>query len=104
MLKRNRLLQEKWYDIFIDRIHLLIPKALPSHTKPLKEGDVVVFVFQVGVITKQISRSTFEIQYCNRAEGSKKFLRQDARHIALVYSVDEIPPTSTKSFQTDATQ
>jgi hypothetical protein len=115
MLDRNRLLQEKWYDIFIDRIHLLVPKALPSHSHPLNEGDVVVFVFQdagtpkmwvwrLGVITRQISRSTYEIQYYNRAGGSKRLLRRDARHIALVCSLDEIPPTSTKFFQTDATQ
>jgi hypothetical protein len=30
MLERNRLLQEKWYDIFINRIHLHIPPKASS--------------------------------------------------------------------------
>jgi hypothetical protein len=37
MLERNRLLTEKWYQLFIDRIPLLIPKPErptdpPTHT------------------------------------------------------------------------
>jgi len=109
MLDRNKLLQEKWYEIFVQRIHLLVPQALPSNSRSLQSGDVVLFVFQdggfpkmwvwkLGVITQQISRSTFEIRYSNQAGGPTKLIQRDARHISLIYGIDEISPTSAQFF------
>ena len=110
MLDRNRKLQERWYAIFIERIHLLIPRPVTSNLRTLCSGDVVLFVFQdsvvasksgwrLGIIVRQISRSTFEIRYSNLIGGRPKLIQRDARHISLIYGVDEIPPTSQYFFK-----
>jgi hypothetical protein len=111
LLDRNRLLSERWYDIFVKRIHLLIPSPHVSKLRALQIDDVVLFVFldagvskmwvwRLGVITRQVSRSTFEVRYSVTQGGRPKLIERDARHISLVYGVDEIPPTSPQFFET----
>ena len=46
-LERNRLCQEKWYELFIDCIHLLVPKAERRDAIVLQPDDVVLFVFKM---------------------------------------------------------
>jgi hypothetical protein len=110
LLERNRLIQERWYEIFISRIHLLIPSPTTSNLRRLKVGDVVLFVFldsgipklwewRLGVIEEQVSRGTYEIRYSNRGGGHTKLIRRDARHISLIYDTNEIPPSSPLFFK-----
>jgi hypothetical protein len=109
-LERNRLLQEKWYSIFSERIHLLVPKAREVHARTLQVDDVVLFVFQdagipkmwvwrLGVIVRQVSRSTFEIRYINQPGGMPRLIQRDARHSSLIHAVDELPPMSSRFFE-----
>lgn len=109
LLDRNRLLSERWYDIFVKRIHLLIPRPVVSDRRSLQAGDVVLFVFldagvskmwvwRLGVVVRQVSRSTFEIRYSVTLGGRPKLIERDLRHISLVYGVDEISPMSSKFF------
>jgi hypothetical protein len=106
-LERNRLCQERWYELFIERIHLLIPKAERQETVVLQPDDVVLFVFQdagiprmwiwrLGVIVRQVSRSTYEIRYISVPGGPPRLILRDARHICLVHGSDEIPPMSAR--------
>jgi hypothetical protein len=110
LLDRNRLIQERWYEIFVSRIHLLIPRPATANLRTLQAGDVVLFVFQdsgfpklwewrLGIIEKQVSRGTYEIRYSNRGGGLTKLIRRDARHISLIYAENEIPPTSVDFFK-----
>jgi hypothetical protein len=107
MLERNRLLTEKWYQLFIDRIPLLIPKPERPTDSPLTPGDVVLFVFQdpgtpklwtwkLGVIETQKSRSTYEIRYVLHPGGKCKYICRDLRHISVVHREGELPPMSWK--------
>jgi hypothetical protein len=106
-LERNRLCQERWYELFSERIHLLIPKAERRETVTLQPDDVVLFVFQdagmprmwvwrLGVIVRQVSRSTYEIRYVSAPGSPPRLILRDARHISLVHKSDEIPPMSTR--------
>ena len=106
-LERNRLCQEKWYELFIDRIHLLVPKAERRDAIVLKPDDVVLFVFQdagmhrmwvrrLGVVVRQVSRTTYEIWYISVPGGPPRLIMRDALHICLVHKTDEIPPMSTR--------
>jgi hypothetical protein len=110
MLDRNRLLTERWYQLFIERIHLFIPGPKSGEYRTLAEGDVVLFVFQdagtpkmwvwrLGVVNRQVSRSTYEIRYSNQQGGRPKLIERDARHISLIYGEGEIPPTSRLFFK-----
>jgi hypothetical protein len=72
--------------------------------------DVVLFVFQdagipkmwvwrLGVIVRQVSRSTFEIRYINQPGGMPRLIQRDARHISLIHAVDKLPPMSSRFFE-----
>jgi len=63
-LERNRLIAARWYEIFIQRIHLLIPAPSEGRSRQPREGDVVLFLFadpnfkklcvwKLGIIEKQ---------------------------------------------------
>jgi hypothetical protein len=106
-LERNRLVQEKWYELFVSRIQLLVPKAEKHDTIALQPDDVVLFVFQdaalrkmwvwrLGVIVRPVSRSTFEIRYISQPGSPPRLILRDARHISLIHKSDEIPPMSVK--------
>jgi len=106
-LERNRLIQERWYDLFVQRIHLLIPKAERVDTDTLQPDDVVLFVFQdpgipkmwvwrLGIIVSQVSRSTYEIRYVSQVGSPPRTIMRDARHILLIHKADEIPPMSSR--------
>jgi hypothetical protein len=107
MLERNRLLTERWYSLFVDRIPLLIPKPEKPTGLTLNPGDVVLFVFQdpgipkmwswkLGLIETQRSRSTYEIRYVLNPGGPPKFICRDVRHICVISQIDEIPPMSVR--------
>ena len=109
LLERSRLLQERWYALFIDRIHLLVPGPAKPLQRVLSPGDVVVFIFKdaaipkletwrLGVITRQVSRSTFEIRYSSES-GKPRLIQRSARQISLIYGENEIPPTSLLFFE-----
>jgi hypothetical protein len=106
-LERNRLVQEKWYELFVPRIQLLVPRAERCEAMVLQPDDVVLFVFQdaalrkmwvwrLGVIVRQVSRSTYEIRYISQPGSPPRLIQRDARHISLIHQSDEIPPMSSK--------
>jgi len=109
LLDRSRLLQERWYTLFIARVHLLVPGPAKPTQRVLQAGDVVVFIFKdaaipkletwrLGVVNRQVSRSTFEIRYSSES-GKQRLICRSARQITLVYGDKEIPPTSLAFFE-----
>jgi hypothetical protein len=92
-LERNRLIQDKWYTIFSERIHVLVPKAREIHARTR------MWVWRLGVIVRQVSRSTYEIRYVSQPGGMPRLMLRDARHICLIHAVDEIPPMSSRFFE-----
>ena len=106
-LERNRLVQAQWYELFIQRIHLLIPKAARLDAVVLQPDDMVLFVSQdpgipkmwvwrLGVFVRRVSRSTYEIRYVSQAGSPPRLIMRDACHICLVHKSDEIPPMSSR--------
>jgi len=109
LLERSRLLQERWYELFLERVHLLVPGPALASQRVLQPGDVVLFIFKdaaipkletwrLGVIARQVSRSTFEIRYSSES-GRQKLICRSARQITLIYAENEIPPTSLAFFE-----
>jgi len=89
LLERSRLLQERWYELFLERIHLLVPGPALAQQRVLQPRDVVLFVFKdaaipkletwrLGVIARQVSRSTFEIRYSSES-GRQKLICRSAQ-------------------------
>lgn len=52
LLDRNRLIHETWYKIFISRIHNLMPQPKWFKTDTINIGDIVLFLYEDGVIKK----------------------------------------------------
>ena len=107
MLERNRELSDKWYELFIERIHHLVPQASQQNARDVQVGDVVLFTFldagthkmwewRLGVITARVSRSTVEIRYVSTLGSPPRKIMRDLRHVSLIHGIDEISPMSTK--------
>lgn len=105
MLERNRALAEKWYELFVDRIPLLVPVAKKMDGREILVDDVVLFLFQdpgtpkmwtwkLGIVTARKSRSTYEIRYVGTAGSTPRLIERSLRQICLIHGVDEIPPMS----------
>ena len=99
-LERNRLLTSKWYEIFIERLHLLIPPPAKEHDKQPEVGDVVLFVFtdpnakklwvwKLGVIEEKMSRSSYKIRYAG-PDGKLKYVQRAAGQISIIVPVNQL--------------
>ena len=55
-----------------------------------------MWVRRLGVVVRQVSRTTYEIWYISVPGGPPRLIMRDALHICLVHKTDEIPPMSTR--------
>ena len=55
-----------------------------------------MWVWRLGVIMRQVSRTTYEIRYISQPGAAPRLIMRDARHICLVHKSDEIPPMSAR--------
>jgi hypothetical protein len=103
-LERNRLLTCKWYEIFIDRIHLLIPPPQRKDSPQPEVGDVVLFLFtdpnfkklwvwKLGVIEEKVSRSSYKIRYSN-SDGTLRHVVRAAGQISIIVPAEQLTPDS----------
>jgi hypothetical protein len=110
MLARNRQIQKRWYEIFLNKLHLLIPKPEPPKGRKLQPGDGVLFVatdagskrmweWRLGVIDKVVSRSTYEVRHAATEGGPPRILLRSARDMSLILPVDELPLTHPDFFK-----
>ena len=100
-LKRNQLLTARWYEIFIKRIHLLVPAPENYQDQIPKAGDVVLFLFtdpnlrklwvwKLGVVEEQLSRSSFKIRYAGQ-NGEKRWVHRAAAQISIIAPTHQQP-------------
>ena len=103
-LERNRMLTATWYEMFIERIHLLIPPPAKENDRQPELGDVVLFVHQdpnvkklwtwkLGVIEEKISRSSYRIHYITTETGEPRHVVRAVAQISIIVPVDELPPS-----------
>ena len=99
-LERNRLISARWYEIFIKRLHLLIPPPIEGKSRQPMAGDVVLFVFtdpnlkklwvwKLGIVVEQVSRSTYKIRYSG-PDGEKMFVVRAVAQISIILPVGEL--------------
>jgi hypothetical protein len=112
ILEKNRRIQETWYGIFKDRVLLMLPKSDKVSDRPVRIGDVVIFVFddnrnqelwewRLGVIERLVSRTTVEIRYVTRPGGERRLINRSVRNLSVVLPSDELPPSSPDFFKTE---
>jgi hypothetical protein len=101
-LQRNRLIFQKWYTIFLDRVPLLVPSVRKEDSREIKVGDVVLFVFQdsnipgmetwkLALVKNIISPRTVVLEYVN-AGGGRRTVESSIRQLSLILGVDELGP------------
>ena len=99
-LRRNRLITAKWYELFIERISLLVPPPKVEHDRQPELGDVVLFVHQdpnykklwtwkLGLIVEKVSRTTYKIRYSVGGDITR-FLEQAVGQISIIVPVDQV--------------
>ena len=109
MLERNRKIQEAWYEIFKDRVHLLVPKSVKVDDRQVLVDDVVLFVFddgnvpklwewRLGIVTEVISRTTVVIRYVTKPGGRPRLINRSVRQVSVIVPVDQLPPTHSEFF------
>jgi hypothetical protein len=109
-LERNQLIQAKWYQIFKERVLLMVPAPQKSSDRPPQVGDVVLFLYtdagtpkswewKLGIIQNQLSRTRFEISYCSGKGNPLRTIERAASQIAIVLPSNELPPTHPDFFK-----
>jgi hypothetical protein len=111
LLERNRRIQERWYEIFKERVLLMVPRPVKLKDREVQIGDVAMFVFddagspnmwewRLGVVERRISRTTVEIRYVTRPGGDRRLIKRSVRDMSIVVPSDEVPPMSPEFFKT----
>ena len=101
-LERNRMLTSKWYEIFIERLSLLIPPPEKKHDQQPIVGDVVLFLFtdpnlkklwvwKLGVIEEKLSRSSYKIRYSS-PDGTRRYVQRAVGQISIIVSINDLCP------------
>ena len=101
-LERNRLLMTKWYEIFIQRLTLLIPPPENKSDQQPVVGDVVLFLFtdpnlkklwiwKLGVVEEKLSRSSYKIRYSG-SDGVRRYVQRAVGQISIIIPVEKLPP------------
>ena len=100
-LERNRLLTQRWYEIFIKRLSLLIPPPERKTDAQPQVGDVVLFLFtdpnfkklwiwKIGLVEEQLSRSTYKIRYSS-PDGERRYVERAARQLSIIVPANQPP-------------
>ena len=101
MLLRNQTIYARWYQIFLDRIHLLVPSPEHIDSRQPEVGDVCLFVHQdpnyyklwtwrLGLIHEKLSRSTYSIKYFMCRAGNIRYLTRSVKQISIIVPVDQL--------------
>jgi hypothetical protein len=109
-LDRSNEIFSAWYRIYLDRLHLLIPKSEKIEDRKVKIGDVVLFVFQdaaipklgvwkLGRVVELVSTHSVKIMY-TLAGGPKKYLVRSIRQLTVIVGIEEF---NSKTEQGSAT-
>ena len=110
LLETCRKVQNLWYQLFIDRVHFLIPKPEKwSKTDPIEPDDIVVFVLKDANLPKlykwslgrvlRASKRSLQIEYVATGGKGKLFVTRSPRQVSKVFSPDELPINTAKYFE-----
>jgi hypothetical protein len=113
-LERNRILTSKWYEIFIQRLSLLVPPPEKKHDQQPIVGDVVLFLFtdpnlkklwvwKLGVIEEKMSRSSYRIRYSS-PDGTRRYVQRAVGQISIIVSVNDLSSESPKMMLPETTK
>jgi hypothetical protein len=103
-LDRSNEIFTAWYKIYLDRLHLLIPKSERFEDRKIQAGDIVLFVFQdaaipklgvwkLGRVIEPLSAHSVKILY-TLAGGPKKYLVRSICQLTVIVGVEELHPSS----------
>jgi hypothetical protein len=116
-LDRSNDIFAAWYKIYLDRLHLLVPKSEKIEDRKVQEGDIVLFIFQdaaipklgiwkLGRVIEILSPHSVKIMY-TLAGGPKKYLARSIRQLTVIVGVEELRPSggeeTSPSAQPDST-
>ena len=108
-LERNRLVTQKWYEIFIQWLSLLSPPPEHKTNRIPQVSDVVLFLFtdpnfkqlwiwKLGVVDGKVSRSTFKIRYSG-PDGVRRHVERATKQISIIVPANQLPPpTFSRAF------
>jgi hypothetical protein len=102
-LDRSNDIFTAWYKIYLDRLHLLIPKPERIDDRKIQTGDIVLFVFQdaaipklgvwkLGRVVELLTAHSVKILY-TLAGGPKKYLVRSIRQLTVIVGVEELHPS-----------
>jgi hypothetical protein len=115
ILDRNRQIQQSWYQLFMDQIHLLTlkpPKWETTGRLPV-EGDIVLFVlndsgygkkektWKLGKVVRAL-KTKVDIQFYSMGKGRVKktsTLQRNPREVSILFSSEELFVNSKEYFQ-----
>ena len=111
LLKRNEEIQKFWYQMFLDKLHYLIPRPSKwTKTEDIKVGDIVVFTYsetpgskkdnwKLGKVIKKPRPNSVEIQYptnlYEKGVPKMKTLQRSPRDCSIIVAADEIAMNSS---------
>jgi hypothetical protein len=106
-LERNNEIFAVWYKIYLDRLHLLVPRSEIIKDRKVQVGDIVLFIFQDAMIPKLnvwklarvveiVSAHSVKLQY-SLAGGPKKYVLRSIRQLAIIVAVEELLPDSERA-------
>jgi hypothetical protein len=99
-LERNQLLTSRWYELFIERLSLLIPPPSKENDRQPVVGDVVLFLYtdpnfkklwiwKLGVIEESMTRSSYKIRYSG-PKGERRYVQRAVGQISIIVPVDQL--------------
>ena len=113
LLEASRKCQTVWYQLFLDRLHYLIPKpAKWSQTDSVCVGDICVFVFKDSSIEKnwtwslgrvvEASKRKLSIDYFPRGKKTPGVVERNPRQVSVIHSASDLPVNTLEYFQKHA--
>ena len=105
LLQRNNAILKVWYQMFISRLHHLIPRPNKwLKDDSVKEGDIVIFVYndnpamdrdvwKLGRVEAVLKPSKIQIKFVggyNKDKPKFKTLTRSPRDICIVQAADEL--------------
>ena len=109
LLERNQLIQETWYNIFISKIHYLIPQPKWHRTSDIEVEDIVLFLFEDGLASKLNTwrigkvvgkeKSKLLISYKNNITSDEKVVKRNPRHVSKIFSSKELGLNTTLHYK-----
>ena len=117
LLKRNKEIQTLWYQIFIDKLHHLIPRPQKwNKSEPISSGDICLFThtenaglgkgfWKIGKVVSVSSKNKVTIKYPgNTFHGKYKLpvlreITRSPRNISIISPVDAVDLNSRNYFE-----